>query len=99
MVAEYAQWCNIFGESPEVMKHKLSVLRGHCETAGTDYDAIRKTMISAVDPLADVDGFVSSMGEYAALGVELVTLTAHGDDPVRWTEQVCADVLPGLREL
>ena len=33
------------------MKHKLSVLRGHCETAGTDYDGIRKTMITALDPL------------------------------------------------
>ena len=37
LVAQYAQWCNIFGESPEVMEHKLWVLRGHCERAGTDY--------------------------------------------------------------
>ena len=98
-VARYAQWCNIFGETPEVMKHKLSVLRGHCETAGTDYDAIRKTMITAVDPLADPDAFLALMGEYAALGIELVTLTAHGDDPVAWTERVCAEVLPALRQL
>jgi F420-dependent oxidoreductase-like protein len=99
LVAQYAQWCNIYGESPEVMKHKLSVLRGHCEAVGTDYDAIRKTMISHVDPLEDPDGFLRSMGEYAALGIELVTLTAHGDDPVEWTEQVCTEVLPALREL
>ena len=99
LVAQYAQWCNIYGESPEVMDHKLSVLRGHCEAAGTDYDAIRKTMIAHVDPLTDPEAFVDSMAEYAALGVELVTLTAHGDDPVEWTEQVCADVLPALREL
>jgi F420-dependent oxidoreductase-like protein len=98
-VARYAQWCNIYGESPEVMEHKLSVLRGHCETVGSDYDTIRKTMISAVDPLADRDAFLASMGEYAALGVELVTLTVHGDDPVEWTERVCAEVLPALREL
>ena len=39
------------------------------------------------------------MGEYAALGIELVTLTAHGDDPVAWTEQVCAEVLPALQRL
>lgn len=99
LVAQYAQWCNIYGESPDVMKHKLSVLRGHCETLGTDYDAISKTMISAVDPLVEPDAFVASMGEYAALGIELVTLTAHGDDPVEWTERVCAEVLPALRQL
>lgn len=98
-VARYAQWCNIYGESPEVMKHKLSVLRGHCETVGTDYDTIRKTIITAIDPLLQPDAFVRLMGEYAALGVELVTLTAHGDDPVEWTEQVCSEVLPALQQL
>ena len=98
-VAEYAQWCNIFGETPEVMKHKLSVLRGHCQAAGTDYDAIRKTMITAIDPLQDPDAFLALMGEYATLGIDLVTLTAHGDDPVEWTEQVCAEVLPGLQQV
>ena len=62
-VAQYAQWCNIFGSTPELMQHKLEVLRGHCEAAGTDYDAIRKTMIfEAGDPLADVDGFVRDDG-------------------------------------
>jgi F420-dependent oxidoreductase-like protein len=99
-VAQYAQWCNIFGSSPEVMEHKLAVLRGHCEAVGTDYDAIRKTMIYEVsDALADVDGFVATMGEYAALGIELVTLVPRGDDPVAWTERVCADVLPRLQAL
>ena len=99
LVAQYAQWCNIFGESPQLMEHKLTVLRGHCETLGTDYDAIRKTMILPTDPLADVEGFVRQMGDYAALGIELVTLTPRGDDPVAWTERVCADVLPTLQEL
>lgn len=99
MVAQYAQWCNIFGETPDVMEHKLAVLRGHCDDLGTDYDAIRKTMITQLDPLEDADGFVTLMGEYAALGITLVTLTPHGDDPVGWTERVCAEVLPRLREL
>lgn len=99
MVAEYAQWCNIFGESPAVMKHKLSVLRSHCEALSADYDAIRKTMIVPLDPLSEPEAFVALMGEYAALGIELVTLMPHGDDPVAWTQQVCAEVLPQLQQL
>jgi F420-dependent oxidoreductase-like protein len=99
MVAQYAQWCNVFGQSPELMKHKLGVLREHCDRLGTDYDAIRKTMIVPTDPLVDIDGFVRLMGEYAALGIELVTLSPAGDDPVAWTERVCAEVLPGLQQL
>ncbi len=99
-VAEYAQWCNIFGQTPEVMAHKLAVLRGHCETAGTDYDAIRKTMMFEVfDPLSDVGGFVSLMGEYAALGIELVTVMIRADDPVAWTDRMCDEVLPALQQL
>ena len=70
------------------MKHKLTVLRGHCETAR---HRLRRDPqdddLRGVDPLADADGFVALMGEYAALGIELVTLTPHGDDPVAWTER------------
>ena len=39
------------------------------------------------------------MADYADLGIELVTLMPHGDDPVAWTERVCAEVLPGLQQL
>ena len=96
MVAQYADACNLFGEDPEVIAHKLEVLRGHCDTLGRDYDAIEKTMIVADDPLADTDAFLTSMGEYAALGISLITLTPPTDDPVGWTTAVCEDVLPRL---
>ena len=98
-VAQYAQACNIFADGPEVMKHKLEVLRGHCDAAGTDYDAIEKSMIGSTDPLADVDGFLREMSAYADLGITLVTSMPHGDDPVAWTSQMCADVLPRMQEL
>ena len=96
MVAQYADACNLFGEDPGVIGHKLEVLRGHCDTLGRDYDAIEKTMIVADDPLADTDAFLTSMGEYAALGISLITLTPPTDDPVGWTTAVCEDVLPRL---
>ncbi len=99
MVAEYAQACNIYAESPERVRHKLGVLRGHCERLGSDYDAITKTIISGADPLADEDAFVREMAAYAELGVELVTLQVTGDDPVAWTERMCGHVLPRMQGL
>jgi F420-dependent oxidoreductase-like protein len=99
LVAQYADACNIFGETPELMERKLSVLRGHCEDLGTDYDAIEKTMIKVADPLADTDGFLADMAAYAALGISMVTLTPTSDDPVAWTSEVCERVLPRMREL
>jgi len=97
LVAQYADACNLFGESPDVIRHKLDVLRGHCDALGRDYDAIEKTMITmGTDPVAETDAFLSSMEEYAALGISLVTLVPPTDDPVGWTTSVCEDVLPRL---
>lgn len=98
MVAQYAQCCNIYAEGPDRMAHKLDVLRGHCDALGTDYDAIEKTMMLDVDPLADVDGFLRDMEQYAALGVTLVTLMPR-TDPVAWTTRVCTDVVPRMAGL
>jgi F420-dependent oxidoreductase-like protein len=97
LVAQYADACNLFGESPDVIRHKLEVLRSHCDALGRDYDAIEKTMITmGADPVAETDAFLSSMEEYAALGISLVTLVPPTDDPVGWTTSVCEDVLPRL---
>jgi F420-dependent oxidoreductase-like protein len=99
LVAQYADACNVFGESPEGVAHKLEVLRGHCDDVGRDYDEIEKTMIYAEDPTADPDGFLSSMERYAALGISLVTIWPSGDDPVAWTTTMCEQVLPRMKQL
>ena len=43
LVARHADGCNLGGD-PETLRHKLEVLRGHCEAAGTDYARIVKSM-------------------------------------------------------
>ena len=99
LVAQYADACNLFGESPETVAHKLDVLRRHCDDLGRDYDAIEKTVIAMSDPLADVDAFLDSMEAYATLGITLVTLVPGGDDPVAWTSDLAGSVLPRLARL
>ncbi len=99
LVARYAQACNLFGEAPDVVAHKLDVLRGHCDDAGTDYDAIEKTMITTVDPAADPDAFLRDMAPYAGLGITLVTTVPASDDPVAWTTDVVEKVVPRLAEV
>jgi len=46
-VARLADLCNVGGE-PEGVKHKLDVLRRHCDAEQRDYDAIEKTNIISV---------------------------------------------------
>ncbi len=45
-VARWADACNLFGD-PATVKHKLEVLRGHCDKAGRDYESIERTCLSS----------------------------------------------------
>lgn len=99
LVAQYADACNIFPEGVDGVRHKLDVLRRHCDDVGRDYDSIEKTMLWNGDPAADPDAFLAEIAEYAALGMSLVTLMPPTDDPVGWTTQVCEDVVPRLAEV
>ncbi|HEY7272384.1 MAG TPA: LLM class F420-dependent oxidoreductase [Actinoplanes sp.] len=47
LVAQYADGCNLF-QGPQV-RHKLDVLKQHCETVGRDYDEIEKTVLYNFD--------------------------------------------------
>jgi alkanesulfonate monooxygenase SsuD/methylene tetrahydromethanopterin reductase-like flavin-dependent oxidoreductase (luciferase family) len=44
VVARLADACNV-GGSPDVVRHKFAVLRGHCETEQRSYEAIERTNI------------------------------------------------------
>lgn len=100
LVARYADACNFFPEGIADTRHKLEVLRRHCDDAGRDYDEIEKTMLGGgSDPAADPRGFLREMEEYAELGISLVSLMPPTDDPVGWTAKVCEDVVPRLAEI
>ncbi|MGP3536388.1 LLM class F420-dependent oxidoreductase [Microbacterium sp. RD1] len=98
LAAQYAQIVNLTTNDPDEVAHLLDVLRRHCETVGTDYDAIEKTVIgSALDPFADT--FLPHMERLAALGITQVALGARPADTVGQVERVAAEVLPRLAEL
>ncbi len=50
LVAQYADACNIGGDIPTI-RHKLDVIKHHCENVGRDYTSIRRTSssICAID--------------------------------------------------
>jgi F420-dependent oxidoreductase-like protein len=59
LVAQHGDLCNII-ESPEGLERKFAILRQHCEAAGRDYDAIRRTSVSLC-ALADSDDEARAM--------------------------------------
>jgi alkanesulfonate monooxygenase SsuD/methylene tetrahydromethanopterin reductase-like flavin-dependent oxidoreductase (luciferase family) len=45
IVAKYADWCNIYDSPLDFCQERLSILRGHCQAVGRDYETIVKTYI------------------------------------------------------
>ncbi|MDI5982438.1 LLM class F420-dependent oxidoreductase [Amycolatopsis magusensis] len=100
LVAQYGDACNLFGTSPEDVRHKLDVLRGHCDDVGRDYADIRKTIIAG-NPRPDpdnLDEFVRAMAPYAELGVQTVIVTPTTGSPAAWIDGM-APAVPRLAEL
>jgi F420-dependent oxidoreductase-like protein len=98
LVAKYADACNLFGDDPGEIRHKLEVLDQHCETEGRDPAEIQRTVIGG-SPLDDVDGFLARMEALAALGIDQVWSGPSADDPIGSVNEICERVLPRLAEI
>ncbi|WP_417563023.1 LLM class F420-dependent oxidoreductase [Microbacterium sp.] len=98
IAAQYAQIVNLTTSDPDEAAHLLDVLRRHCDTVGTDYDAIEKQVMGTrLDPSAPE--FWPSMQRFAALGVDLVVFGVRPNAQQAWVETLAADVVPRLREV
>ncbi|GAA1566179.1 LLM class F420-dependent oxidoreductase [Kribbella sancticallisti] len=68
LVAQYADACNLGTGRVDLIKHKLAVLRTHCDAIGRDYDEIVKSTsinVFPVDPGADpVTATARARGRY-----------------------------------
>jgi alkanesulfonate monooxygenase SsuD/methylene tetrahydromethanopterin reductase-like flavin-dependent oxidoreductase (luciferase family) len=72
LVARYADACNVFGD-PQMLKHKLEILRQHCETEGRNYDDIEKTVYYAVrlgDNGENIQKAIDDLGALAEAGAQ-----------------------------
>ena len=67
-VARLADACNIVDGDIVEVRHKLAVLRRHCDTAGRDYDTIEKTRIQPWVLARDAVTLTAKCERLAALG-------------------------------
>jgi F420-dependent oxidoreductase-like protein len=99
LVAKYGDLDNLFATSPDEVRHKLDVLVRHCEELGRDPSEITNTTSTRIRPDVDVDEFVTTMAEYAKLGIQHVQVSLVTDEPARLVEQTVAPLVPRLKEL
>jgi len=98
LVARYANACNLFG-GPATVKHKLEVLRGHCEAEGRDYDEIEKTVLFPMNLGAGAGPVVDQLGAFAEVGVQTVIGALIGVERLEPIEAVGRDVIPQVAGL
>ena len=102
LVAEYADACNLFAHAgPDALKHKLAVLRGHCDALKRDYEKIEKTSLATLTLTDDasVEKAIANCRGLAAAGIQHAIFNlpnVHDGKPV---ELLARRVLPAVRAL
>ena len=101
LVARYADACNLFATTPEEVRHKLDVLRGHCESEGRDHGTVLKTITctGAAVTDGDLDAFLRDLDGYTGLGIDTVILAPRLGETAGWIERFVAPAVQRLAEL
>jgi F420-dependent oxidoreductase-like protein len=98
LVAQYADSCNIFGP-PEMVAHKIEVLRRHCDNVARDIREIEVTALLQATEDWTPDDVVRQSEAYADVGAATVMAGALGTDPVGKLETVFGPAIERLRAI
>lgn len=97
LVARHGDACNLFATSPEEVRHKIDVLRRHCDTEHRDFGDIRVTITHSA--AGDLDTVTRDVAGYAKLGIDTVIFAPRTGDVAAWIEEFAAPAVPRLAEL
>jgi F420-dependent oxidoreductase-like protein len=98
LVAQYADACNFFG-TPDVVAHKLDVLKRHCDGVGRDMSEIEVTALLQAQEGWTADDVVREAEAYAAVGTDTVMASAMGDDPAARLESLFGPAVERLKAI
>ncbi|MBX5450048.1 LLM class F420-dependent oxidoreductase [Thermogemmatispora sp.] len=107
LVARYADACNLFAYAgSEQLRHKLNVLREHCEEIGRPYEQIEKTTLGtlrltrdgrngSLSPAAAVDFF----GSLAELGIDHAIFSLPNVHELEPFELLATEIVPQVEKI
>jgi alkanesulfonate monooxygenase len=101
LVAEYGDACNL-GGAPEQIKHKLAVLREHCDRLERDYEEIERTSLHTVgrgEPADLVDDTLELLEELSEVGIRHAIVNLLEPSPLGVIEQFGDEIIPRAAEL
>lgn len=103
LVARYADACNLFAfAGADTIRHKLEVLRGHCEDVGRDYEEIERTALSTANlaPGAmSADDVIGHCRELAGAGIQHAIFNMPNVYEISPLETFGEKVIPAVADL
>lgn len=103
LVAKYADACNLFARAgAEQLRHKLDVLRRHCEDVGRPYEEIERTALGTIQLSPDkmsASEVVEWCRQLAGLGFQHVIFNMPNVHEVEPVKTIGREVIPAVAEL
>ena len=103
LVAQYADACNLFAfAGADTIRHKLDVLRGHCEDVGRPYEEIEQTALGTVNLAEDgmtAEEVVEQCRELNDAGIQHLILNMPNVHEIRPLETFGEKVIPAVADL
>jgi hypothetical protein len=103
LVAHYADACNLFAYTgPDVIRHKLDVLRGHCEDVGRSYEEIEKSALGTVNLAPEgmtAEGVIELCRELGEASIEHLIFNMPNVHEIEPLETFAEEIIPAVAEL
>jgi F420-dependent oxidoreductase-like protein len=103
LVAQYADACNLFAYGGGgTIRHKLDVLRRHCEDVGRDYEEIERTALGGVNLGSEgmsPDDVIEMCEDLGEAGIEHLIINMPNVHEITPLETIGQKVIPAVAEL
>ena len=101
LVAQYADACNLFASPATLdgLKHKLDVLRQHCDDVGRNYDDIEKTTLGGATSDQASEQIIAYCRDLAAQGVNQALFNMPAGYDLGLIERFGKEIIPAVASL
>jgi F420-dependent oxidoreductase-like protein len=107
MVAQYADACNLFaGLGKDELRHKLYVLRDHCQSLGRPYEEIEKTTLGSLTITRDghnntlsANAAIDQFAALAEMGIDQAIFSLHNVTDLEAFDVLATQVIPEVEKI